>query len=171
MCCFHMISSPLILVGLFPPSRYLASPRLAICHATLLTPFIPSPPSFLFLQFSSLIWLVCTALSADGTGPAPSAPSMTHQQTSFAYIRARMNECRQAVQASLDSAIEQYPVLADDSAMRHYLLAVNSLNESQQAAATAVTRLAVAEEALVAFNAAVKLHSPSKAPPAAVSGM
>ena len=79
-----------------------------------------------------------------------------------------MDECRQALQASLDSAIGQDLVSADDSAMKHYLLAVNSLDESQQAAATAATRLAVGEKALVAFKTAVKLHA-CEASPASVS--
>lgn len=93
-------------------------------------------------------------------------------QASLAYIRARMGECRQALQASLESAIEQDLVSADDSAMKHYLLAITSLDESQQAAATAATRLAVAEKALVAFKTAVKLHERSaSSPPASVSGM
>ena len=96
---------------------------------------------------------------------------MAQQQSPLAFIRARMDACRQALEASLESAIEQGLVSADDSAMTFYREAVYSLDESLQAATTAVTRLAVAENALVAFKAAVNSSLPPNASPASVSGM
>ncbi|CAN0219809.1 unnamed protein product, partial [Ectocarpus sp. 13 AM-2016] len=89
-----------------------------------------------------------------GGGPA-SLPSIA--QAFLTGLRSRMAECSQDLQQVLQDATQDGLVSREDPSMQHFIDAVEHLNAAQHMATSLATPLAMAEQHVQTFKAALQI--------------
>ncbi|CAN0033084.1 unnamed protein product, partial [Ectocarpus fasciculatus] len=95
--------------------------------------------------------------SGSGFSGAQPTPPPSIAQAFLTGLRSRMAECSQDLQHMLQEATENGLVTPEDSLMHHFINAVEHLNAAQHMATSLATPLAMAEQHVQVFKAALKL--------------